>query len=156
MYIHPTKQQVNAFTSLPPNDPVVLLNLARIRVVAEYDAAGMVPTNVRTGRDAFLLYSEEAKPLLLQYGATVSWISQSRRVVIGPSSEQWDLAFVTHYRSAREALALIFDPRYRAAARHRAAALHDSRLIVCSPLTTAGSFAPKEWLSGLTDEQHAH
>jgi uncharacterized protein (DUF1330 family) len=62
-------------------------------------------------------------------------------VVIGPEDEHWDLAFVARYPSAASFLDMLTDPVYRAAVRHRQAAILDSRLIRMAAVAPGAGFA---------------
>ena len=60
--------------------------------------------------------------------------------VIGPDDEDWDLAFVARYPSARAFVEMLRDPDYQRAVRHRNAATADSRLICCAVQTPGATF----------------
>ncbi len=57
------------------------------------------------------------------------WVGTPELTVIGPPDEQWDLAFIAEYPSVDAFVAMLRDPDYRNAVRHRQAAVADSRLI---------------------------
>jgi hypothetical protein len=61
-------------------------------------------------------------------------------MLIGPSEESWDIAFIAEYRSVAAFVDMIRDPVYREAVKHRQAAVLDSRLIRLAPLATGASF----------------
>jgi hypothetical protein len=54
-------------------------------------------------------------------------------MLIGPSEERWDLCFIAQYPSVAAFVAMIRDPVYREAVRHRQAAVEDSRLLRLAP-----------------------
>ena len=62
-------------------------------------------------------------------------------ILIGPQDEQWDLAFVARYPTAGAFLAMITDPQYREAVKHRQAAVLDSRLLRIAETDTGQGFA---------------
>jgi uncharacterized protein (DUF1330 family) len=62
-------------------------------------------------------------------------------VLTGPADEHWDTVFVAHYPSASAFLAMVTDPEYREAVKHRQAAVATSRLIRCQAGDATGGFA---------------
>ena len=61
-------------------------------------------------------------------------------MLIGPPEERWDLAFIAEYPSVAAFVAMLRDPDYRLAVRHRQAAVADSRLIRMAPAAPGASF----------------
>jgi uncharacterized protein (DUF1330 family) len=53
--------------------------------------------------------------------------------LIGPPEERWDRCFIAQYPSVAAFVAMIRDPVYREAVKHRQAAVADSRLIRLAP-----------------------
>ena len=64
--------------------------------------------------------------------------------LIGPADERWDLAFIAEYPSVEAFVAMLRDPDYRKAVRHRQAAVADSRLIRIRPAVPGPSFGEIE------------
>jgi uncharacterized protein (DUF1330 family) len=60
--------------------------------------------------------------------------------LIGPESERWDMAFVAEYPSPDAFAAMIRDPEYREAVKHRQAAVADSRLVRMEPSAAGANF----------------
>ena len=54
-------------------------------------------------------------------------------MLIGPKDGRWDLCFIAEYPSIADLLAMLRDPVYREAVKHRQAAVEDSRLIRLAP-----------------------
>ena len=54
-------------------------------------------------------------------------------MLIGPPEERWDLCFIAQYPSVAAFVAMIRDPVYREAVKHRQAAVEDSRLVRLAP-----------------------
>ena len=54
-------------------------------------------------------------------------------MLIGPAEERWDLAFIAEYPGVAAFVAMIRDPVYREAVKHRQAAVEDLRLIRLKP-----------------------
>jgi uncharacterized protein (DUF1330 family) len=61
-------------------------------------------------------------------------------MLIGPTTERWDICFIAEYPSVSAFVEMIRDPAYREAVKHRQAAVKDSRLIRLAPLVPGKSF----------------
>ncbi len=123
-HIDPTAEQFQVFKQLPRDVPIMMLNLVRFKELASYDG-----DNTVSGRDAYIRYGDLSNPILSRVGGEVIWRGIPENVLIGPSHEQWDVAFIARYPEANAFLAMITDPDYRLAVVHRQAAVLDSRLI---------------------------
>ncbi|MCB1545917.1 MAG: DUF1330 domain-containing protein, partial [Rhodoblastus sp.] len=55
-------------------------------------------------------------------------------------SEQWDIAFIAEYPSVQAFVAMLRDPVYREAVKHRQAAVEDSRLLRLAPAAAGKEF----------------
>ncbi len=58
-------------------------------------------------------------------------------MVIGPEALEWDMVLMVEYPSRRNFFEMATNPDYLSVHEHRAAALADSRLIACQPLSPA-------------------
>jgi uncharacterized protein (DUF1330 family) len=143
--VNPTREQFKAFFTLPADEPVHMLNLLRFYEWAIYESddpeAKLQPVS---GRAAYNRYSAESARLYAGVGGRQIWIGKPTLMLIGPAPEQWDLAFVAYYPSARLFAEMVKDPAYQRATRHRTAAVAESRLIRCQPLNAGVGFAPLE------------
>ena len=61
--------------------------------------------------------------------------------MIGPADEYWDHCFIARYPNAAAFLAMVTDPAYREAVKHRQAAVEDSRLTRLGEMAGGGGFA---------------
>jgi uncharacterized protein (DUF1330 family) len=120
--IFPTQSQLEHLSSLPADEPVVMLNLLRFKENASDPDEGL------SGREAYERYGREAAPYLAKAGGRLLNAAEARHTVIGPEDE-WDLALLVEYPSAQRFLEMASDPGYLEAHVHRDAALADSRLI---------------------------
>jgi uncharacterized protein (DUF1330 family) len=138
--IDPTRPQFEAFKALPRDTPIHMLNLIRLRPLADYPAdhpnhgAGM------TGLDAYRAYGRTSAAVFARVGGRQVWVGRPEGVLTGPSPERWDLAFIAEYPSAGAFLAMVTDPEYREHVKHRTAGVEDSRLIRFSPLEPGEGF----------------
>jgi len=61
------------------------------------------------------------------------WRGAFEQMLIGPTEERWDLCFIAQYPTVAAFVAMIRDPVYREAVKHRQAGVEDSRLIRLAP-----------------------
>jgi uncharacterized protein (DUF1330 family) len=127
--IFPTQSQLEELQSLPAEEPVVMLNLLRFK-----DRADGIDEGV-SGREAYGRYADATGQFLEKVGGRLLNAVDARQVVIGPAATEWDMALLVEYPSPRRFLEMAGDPEYLKAHAHRDAALADSRLIACSPVT---------------------
>lgn len=127
-YIDPTREQFAAFRELQRTGPVHMLNLIRLRAKAQYADGRDV-----SGADAYRAYARESAPVFRGVGGRQYWLGAFEQTVIGPQDERWDIAFIAEYPSVDAFVAMIRDPHYREAVKHRIAAVEDSRLIRLQP-----------------------
>lgn len=135
-YIDPTKEQFAAFRAVPRSGPIQMLNLVRLRGEAAYPDG-----RTATGAEAYAAYGRESEPVFAKLGGRIVWRGAFEHMLIGPTSEHWDLCFIAQYPTTDAFAAMIRDPVYREAVKHRQAAVSDSRLIRLGPLDAGSSFA---------------
>lgn len=124
MHVDPTRPQFDAFKALDRAAPVNMLNLVRLRARAAYPDG-----RAATGAEAYAAYGRESGPVFARVGGAILWRGAPKAALIGPAEEAWDLAFIARYPSIGAFLEMVTDPAYRAAVKHRQAAVADSRLI---------------------------
>ena len=135
-YIDPTKESFAAFRAVPRKGPIQMLNLVKLRAVAAYPDGRNA-----TGADAYDAYGRESAPVFARLGGRIIWRGMFEHMLIGPASERWDRCFIAEYPDTDAFAAMIKDPLYREAVKHRQAAVEDSRLIRLGPLVGGGSFS---------------
>lgn len=136
MHIDPARPQFDAFKALPRDTPLNMLNLVRVRAEAAYPDGRRV-----TGAEAYAAYGRESAPVLARVGGRILWRGAFEATLIGPSDERWDFCFIAWYPNAGAFLAMVTDPEYRQAVKHRQAGVEDSRLIRCGEQPSGASFA---------------
>ncbi len=134
-YVDPTKENFAQFRQLQREGPLHMLNLLRFRKEAAYDDG-----TVATGAEAYRNYARESGPVFARLGGRQVWLGTPELTLIGPSDEKWDLAFIAEYPSVDAFVAMLRDPEYRRAVRHRQAAVADSRLIRLRPSVPGETF----------------
>jgi uncharacterized protein (DUF1330 family) len=132
--VDPTRAQFDAFKALPRDTVIHMLNLIRLRPVAEYPVDHPDHGRGMSGLDAYRAYGAGTALIFERLGARQVWAGRPEAVVTGPSEEQWDLAFIAEYPNAGAFLAMVTDPGYREIVKHRTAAVADSRLIRLAPI----------------------
>lgn len=135
MHIDPTRPQFDAFKALPRDKPINMLNLVRLRERADYPDG-----RAATGAEAYAAYGRESGPVFAKVGGAILWRGGFEAVLIGPEDEAWDHVFIARYPSAAAFLAMVTDPAYREAVKHRQAAVADSRLIRLSDAEAGKGF----------------
>ena len=127
-FIDPTKETFAAFRANDRAGAIHMLNLVRLRERAVYPDG-----RETTGREAYAAYGRESEPVFAGLGGKMVWRGRFELMLIGPEAERWDLCFIAEYLSVAAFVAMIRDPVYREAVKHRQAAVEDSRLIRLKP-----------------------
>jgi uncharacterized protein (DUF1330 family) len=134
-YVDPTSEQFAAFREMQRSGPIHMLNLVRLREKAQYPDGREV-----SGADAYRAYAKESAVVFHRVGGRQHWIGRFEHMVIGPPDERWDLVFIAEYPSVDAFVAMVRDPHYREAVKHRQAAVDDSRLIRLQPRAPGSLF----------------
>ena len=127
-YVDPDRIRYGQFKDLPREGKIHMLNLVRLKETATYEDGTMV-----TGAEAYAAYSRESGPVFHRLGGRIVWSGGFEFMLIGPPEERWDRCFIAEYPSADAFIAMLRDPDYRVAVRHRQAAVKTSRLIRLRP-----------------------
>ena len=138
--VDPTRAQFDAFKALPRDTPIQMLNLIRLKPLAEYPADHPDHGKAMTGLDAYRAYGRTSAAVFARVGGRQVWAGRPEAVVTGPEDERWDLAFIAEYPNAAAFLAMITDPEYRVHVKHRTAGVADSRLIRLAPVKPGSGF----------------
>lgn len=138
--IDPTREQFDAFKALPRDTPIAMLNLVRLKPLADYPAGQPDHGRGLSGLDAYRAYGRTSAAVFKRVGGRQVWAGRPEAVVTGPPGERWDLAFIAEYPNAAAFLAMVTDPEYREHVKHRQAAVEDSRLIRLAPITPGEGF----------------
>lgn len=139
-HIDPTRSQFDAFKALPRGQPIHMLNLVRLKPLADYPEGHPNHGKGLTGLEAYRAYGRESAEVFKRVGGRQVWVGKPEVVVTGPQDERWDLAFIAQYPSAGAFLEMVTDPLYREVVKHRQAGVEDSRLIRMSPLEPGEGF----------------
>ncbi len=133
MAIAPTQTQIEGLMAgRDAAEPVVMLNLLRFKERADGIDDGV------SGREAYERYAQATGPFLAGVGGKLLLAVDAKQMVIGPEQLEWDMALMVEYPSPQKFLEMASDADYLRIHEHRAAALADSRLIACSPVSAGG------------------
>ncbi len=126
----PNNDKFAELAAEPDRGPVVMLNLLKFETkVAAGDGGGGAES---TGRGEYARYAEEARKQIERRGGRLLWQGRVRFTLIG--DEEWDVAALVQYPTARAFLEMLQDRDYKEAGKHRSAGLADTRLIACEAI----------------------
>jgi uncharacterized protein (DUF1330 family) len=129
-YIEATQEGGIALFSRKIVGEVVMLNLLRVRNVADYSKnPDLMPNQPISGREAYQKYIDHTLPFLKESGGSILFIGQGGKYLIGPQDEQWDMVLLIRQKSVADFIAFASNQKYFAGIGHRTAALEDSRLL---------------------------
>ncbi|MEM8591144.1 MAG: DUF1330 domain-containing protein [Pseudomonadota bacterium] len=132
-HFHPTSNQATALAERHIQGPVYMLNLLRLREVADYSAAPhLAPKEPISGLEAYQRYLAAAAPHLDDAGGALEFYGRGGEMLIGPCDERWDIVLIVRQSSVEKFLAFSQDEEFMKISGHRTAAIEDSRLL---PLT---------------------
>ena len=138
--INPSRSQFDAFKALPRDQTIHMLNLIRVRPLADYPAGHPDHGKGLTGLDAYRAYGRTSAAIFARVGGLQVWAGRPEALLTGPEDERWDLAFIAEYPNAGAFLAMLTDPEYREHVKHRTAGVEESRLIRMAPITPGHGF----------------
>jgi hypothetical protein len=129
-YLDATQDAGRALFMRGIDGPLVMLNLLRFRVVADYSATpDLAPSAPITGAAAYDLYMQHTLPHLTAAGGEVLFFGSGGPWFIGPPGERWDAALLVRQSSLQSFMAFAANADYMAGLGHRLAALEDARLL---------------------------
>jgi uncharacterized protein (DUF1330 family) len=126
--IEPTAEQIRALVGSPDEGPIAMVNLLRFREKA------LAPDEGMSGAEAYGIYSQGVMPFLEAAGGKVLSAVACSHGVIGPAEPEWHMTMIVEYPSRAAFLGMVGNPEYQEVAKHRSAALSDSRLILSTRL----------------------
>lgn len=128
-YIDPSRENFQVFKDLPRDTPIQMLNLIKLRAMAEYPEGHPNHGKGLSGAEAYAIYKAGFQELVADSGAAMIWHPPLECVVTGPADE-WDEIFVMGYPNSGAFMAMVKNEDYaRDVLPHRTAAVADSRLI---------------------------
>lgn len=138
-YLEPTQDAGRRFFSRRISGPVVMLNLIRLKEIADYSATpALAPPAPISGREAYDRYIAHTLPHLRESGGEILFLGDASDYLIGPPTERWDLVMLVRHRSPQTFLAFASNEAYLGGMGHRLAAIEDSRLLPVVESEVAG------------------
>lgn len=135
-WLEPTEAQGRALWLRGLQGPVTMLNLIRLRAVADYSAfPDLDPGTPVSGAEAFDRYVALTLPMLRATGGDLTVLGRGGPLLIGPPEEQWDVVMLVRQASVAAFMGFASDPAYLPVLRHRSAAVADSRLLPFQEVT---------------------
>ncbi len=129
-YLEPTQEAGRALFSRGIPGAVVMLNLLRLRSVADYAAnPELAPAQPISGAEAYDRYIAHTLPFLAESGGALLFLGEGGPFLIGPTGERWDRALLVKQSSVQSFMAFAAHDGYLAGLGHRTAAVEDSRLL---------------------------
>ena len=129
-YLEPTQESGRALFLRGIEGPVVMLNLLRLRDVADYSAnPELAPDQPISGAEAYDRYIAHTLPHLADSGGSLLFLGEGGPFLIGPEGERWDRAMLVQQSSVGAFMAFADNQAYLQGLGHRTAAVEDSRLL---------------------------
>ncbi len=129
-YLEPSQEAGRALFLRAIPGEVVMLNLLRLRAVADYAAAPeLAPAQPISGIEAYERYIAHTLPYLAGSGGALLFFGEGGPFLIGPANERWDRALLVKQSSVQAFMAFAGDEAYLAGLGHRTAAVEDSRVL---------------------------
>jgi hypothetical protein len=129
-YLEPTQDAGRALLMRGIAGEVVMLNLVRLREVADYAAnPELAPERPISGAEAYDRYIAHTLPYLAESGGALLFLGDGGPLLIGPKEERWDRAMLVKQSSVQAFMAFAAHNACLAGLGHRTAAIEDSRLL---------------------------
>ena len=129
-YLDVTQEAGAALFRRQIQGPVVMLNLLRLRDIADYSSnPDIAPDEPISGREAYQKYIDLTLPFLTATGGEIMFLGDGGQYLIGPQDEHWDLVMLIRQNSLQDFLSFSANADYQIVLGHRTAALEDSRLL---------------------------
>ena len=130
IYLEPTQEAGAALFSREIPGEVLMLNMLRLREVADYSSNPELAENQSiTGREALQKYIDHTLPFLEATGGDMLLLGQGGHYFIGPQYECWDVVMLIKQNSLPDFLSFATNPECMVGLGHRTAAIRDSRLL---------------------------
>jgi hypothetical protein len=129
-YLEATQDSGRALVMRGIPGEVVMLNLLRLRAVADYAAnPELAPGRPISGAEAYDRYIAHTLPFLTKSGGALLFLGDGGPFLIGPEGERWDRAMLVKQNSVQTFMNFAADDACLAGIGHRTAAVEDSRLL---------------------------
>ncbi len=125
--LYPTAQQIETLRNDPSPKPIVMLNLLKFRVAAQYPDGRK---NELTGAQAYAIYAEAMRKIVERGGGRFLFVGDVKYLPVGKVETNWDLAGLVEYPSPAAFVKIATSPEVAEIGVHRAAGL-EGQLLIC-------------------------
>ena len=105
-FVNPEREAFKAFALNKSDTPIHMLNLVKLNDIANYDDGAMV-----TGKEAYAAYGRNSATVFQRVGGRIIWSGNYENTLIGPSDEEWDIAFIAEYPDSDAFIEMVKDDR---------------------------------------------
>jgi uncharacterized protein (DUF1330 family) len=123
--IQPTEAQLSELMDSTADGPVVMVNLIKLN----RDDDGTTTKS----RDSYDRYLAAAAPFGEAAGAKLLFMGEQNQVLIGDTTDEWDLHLLIEYPSRKALIEMVTNPEYMKIHELRENALANSALLVTTP-----------------------
>ena len=134
-FVNPEREVFKEFAENKSETAIHMLNLIKLHETATYADGAMV-----SGQEAYAAYGRRSGPVFQRVGGRIVWSGKFDLTLIGPSDENWDIAFIAEYPNSDAFIEMVKDEEYQLAVKHRNVAVKNSRLIRMSPSEAGSTF----------------
>jgi uncharacterized protein (DUF1330 family) len=137
MSVTPSQEQIQALMEKGPDGPIVMVNLLKFRVRADYEPSRPEARENISGAEAYQRYGTVAQKCVAEVGGRIVWAGPQALVFIGGAEQEWDQVVCVRYPSRQAFLTMVSQPHYLAASHHRTAGLERTALVCCAAGTAS-------------------
>jgi len=125
--LYPTAEQIEALRKDPSPKPVVMLNLLKFRVKAQYPDGRETDL---TGAQAYAIYAEAMRNIVEREGGKFLFVGDVKYLAVGEVETHWDIVGLVEYPSPAAFVKIATSSEVAAIGVHRAAGL-EGQLLIC-------------------------
>ena len=127
----PTKEQWKHILTLPPANPLKLVNFFKLSAEADYARSPSDAGAVVSGMEAFNKYAAVSMPAMDKSGGSFLHVGPYGGMFLG-DSENWDIIAIGAFPNLDAFLGLYTDQDYRNCFTHRVAACERQKVMICA------------------------
>jgi uncharacterized protein (DUF1330 family) len=124
--LYPTQEQIQTLMNGPADQPIVMVNLLRLKPTADAPDEGL------SGEQAYRRYADRMRAFVESKGGRFIWIGRVDSQVIGTGGEGFHMIGLVEYPSRQTFLEIATDPHVQEIGIHRAAGLESQWLIAAT------------------------
>jgi uncharacterized protein (DUF1330 family) len=125
--LYPTPEQIEVLRKDHSLKPVVMLNLLKFRVKAQYPDGRETDL---TGAQAYAIYAEAMRNIVEREGGKFLFVADVKYLAVGEVESHWDIVGLVEYPSPTLFVKIATSSEVAAIGLHRAAGL-EGQLLIC-------------------------